>query len=153
MKLRILFSGQLLALAVRAADDDRMKWWRDARFGMFIHCFAWGSMTRKANRLYLHVLRPTPEGIAFNGLKTRIARAWLLADRSQKLDVEQADGSVRVRVPSPPQDIFVIALELAGPVETDPAITGAYHWVKDLDIRLNREKMARQRARGWKARK
>src|SRR5574340_823116 len=73
--------------------------------------------------------------------------------RRQHAAQRQADGSVRIRVPSPPQDIFVIALELAGPVETDPAITGAYHWVKDVDIRLNKEKMARQRAQGWKARK
>ncbi|MFB3829145.1 MAG: alpha-L-fucosidase [Bryobacteraceae bacterium] len=113
--------------------------------------FAWGSMTQKANRLYLHVLRSDAQGISFNGLRTRIVKAALLADRSRKVDVEQMGGAVRIRVPSPPRGIFVVALDLAGPIETDPAATGAYHWVKDVDIRLNREKMKRQRAQGWKA--
>ncbi len=40
MLMITLFSYSLLQLnAQTTAKDDRMKWWREARFGMFIH---WG---------------------------------------------------------------------------------------------------------------
>ena len=45
--------------------------------------------------------------------------------------------------------------ELAGidhqPVAVDEHASGSYHWNKGVDIKLNQEKIARQKAAGWKS--
>ncbi|MCP5116798.1 MAG: alpha-L-fucosidase [bacterium] len=114
--------------------------------------FEWGSMTRKPGKLYLHVLRWNPDGIEFPGLRSRVKRAYLLADPDQDLRVEQSGGMTLVKVPpkAPDNNVSVIALELAGNLEVDENVQGKYHWVKETGIRLNEEKMKQQRARGWK---
>ncbi|WP_431209384.1 alpha-L-fucosidase [Puia sp. P3] len=51
-KLTILFLCVLLAsggaMAQQANSDSRMAWWRDARFGMFIH---WGVYAQLAGSM------------------------------------------------------------------------------------------------------
>ncbi len=116
--------------------------------------FEWGSISQKPGKLYLHVLKWNPAGIEFTGLKTQVKRAWLLADtRRAPLKVQQdiAAGSTRIAVPAsaPSENVNVIVLELGGPLQTDPAAKGSYVWVKGIDIRLNKEKMDRQRKLGW----
>jgi alpha-L-fucosidase len=114
--------------------------------------FQWGSISQKPGKLYLHVLKWNPEGIAFPGLKTPVKRAYLLADSKRApLKVTQNAGTTTVSVPAaaPSAYVAVIALELDGPLQTDPAVQGTYVWVKNIDIRLNEEKMERQRKLGW----
>ncbi len=116
--------------------------------------FEWGSISQKPGRLYLHVLKWNPTGIACPGLKTTVKRAYLLADpKRSALKVEQdtAKGTLRVRVAAraPSELVNVIVLELNGELKTDPETKGTYHWVKGVGIRLNTEKMERQRKLGW----
>jgi alpha-L-fucosidase len=117
--------------------------------GPFDFDYEWGAMSQKPGKLYLHVLKWDPAGIAFDGLKTKIARAYLLADRSRALAVTQDGPHVRVAVPAraPDANISVIALELAGPLQIDERVTGTYHWNKDVDIKLNKDKIAAQKAK------
>ena len=122
--------------------------------GPFDYDFDWGAISRKAGRFYLHVLKWDPAGIAFDGLKTKVTRAYLLADRAKALPLHQEleAGHIRISVPAraPDENVSVIALELAGPVVVDDHATGTYHWNKGVDIKLNQEKIARQKAIGWK---
>lgn len=116
--------------------------------------FEWGSISQKPGKLYLHVLKWNPAGIEVPGVKTRVRRAYLLSDAKRKrLKVVQdlAAGSIRVQVPeaAPSELVNVIVLDLAGPVQTDPIAKGSYIWVRGVDIRLNKEKMERQRKLGW----
>ena len=122
--------------------------------GPFPFDFEWGSMTRKPGKLYLHVLKWNPEGIAFHGLKSRVKRAWLLADAERSpLEVEQdlSRGTIRVKTPrqDPSPYADVVVLELDGELKTDPNATGEYVWKKDIDIRQNTAKMEKQKALGW----
>lgn len=119
----------------------------------FDYDFEWGSMSQKPGKLYLHVLMWNPNGIVVNGLKSKVKRAYLLADKSKNLPVDQTGAIVTVRVPAkaPDGNISVIALELDGQPVIDPDAKGTYHWVKGVDIKLNTEKIEKQRAEGWKA--
>jgi len=105
--------------------------------------FPWGSMTQKANRLYLHVLAWDAGGIRLGGLISKPAKAALLADPERKpLRVEQDPqaGVTTVHVPAeaPDPNVSIIVLEFAGPIEVDPQATGTYHWVKGTGIRVRK---------------
>ncbi len=119
--------------------------------------FEWGAITQKPRRLYLHVLKWNPDGVAFYGLKSRVAKAYLLADPDQRplqVDQDTGKGSITVHVPRQPPDEndSVIVLEMSGDTVTDPNATGTYHWVKGADIKLNTEKIKKQQAMGWRDR-
>ena len=112
--------------------------------------FEWGSLTQKPDRLYLHVLKWNPDGITVEGLRTRVRRAFLAGDPGAAIGVRQEGSRVSIMSPTRPTEgdnPAIIGLELDGPLVTDPAVTGTYHWKKDVDIRLNQEKIARQRAK------
>jgi alpha-L-fucosidase len=70
--------------------------------------------TRKANTIYLHVLRWDGESVSLPGLSRRVVRSRLLT--GGQVDVKQADGRLTVFVPAAsrqPLDTLV-ALELDG---------------------------------------
>jgi alpha-L-fucosidase len=120
----------------------------------FDYDFEWGSISQKPGKLYLHVLKWNPDGIAFNGLKSKVTKAYLLADRTKApLAVEQdvTKGLIKVTVPNKPPDpnISVIVLDVPSGIEIDKSAKGQYHWKKDVGIRLNVEKIKKQRALGW----
>jgi alpha-L-fucosidase len=122
--------------------------------GPFDFDFEWGSIAQKPGKLYLHVLKWDAGGIGFDGLKTRVKKAHLLADKEQSgLSVEQdlASGTITVKGPreAPSDLVNVIVLELDGELKTDPNATGEYVWFKDIDIRQNKAKMEKQKALGW----
>ena len=121
----------------------------------FDYDFEWGAISQKPGKLYLHVLRWNPAGIVFGGLRSKVAKARLLADPARTLAFEQdpRSGLVKVNVPAqaPDQNVSVIALEIDGAARIDESAAGAYHWKKDVDIKLNRDKIAKQRALGWKS--
>ena len=107
----------------------------------FDYDFAWGSMTTKGRKLYLHVLEWNPEGIAFNGLVSKPAKAYLLADpKKTGLPVEHnaKEGMTVITVPAkgPDANVPVIVLEFDDTIEIDENATGQYHWVKDSGVRL-----------------
>ena len=74
---------------------------------------AWGESTRKGNRLYLHVFRWPDDGtLTIGGLKTRVAKAWLLADSGKPLSVE--GNTLTVPKEAPDAVDSVIAVECEG---------------------------------------
>ena len=104
--------------------------------------FPWGSMTRKGNRLYLHVLVWDPAGIAFNGLKSKPTKAYLLADTGKKqLDIEQKGDSTKILVPgqAPDPNDSVIVLEFNDTIQTNPQAAGKYIWQKTPGVTADDE--------------
>jgi alpha-L-fucosidase len=87
---------------------------------------AWGESTRRGNTLYLHVLSwPRKGRIVVGGLKSAVARAYLLADPKRTPLPARRAGELDLIVQGParaphPAD-SVIALELTGEPATDPA--------------------------------
>ena len=116
----------------------------------FDYDFEWGSLVQKNDRLFLHVLKWSPDGIAFDGLRTRVRRGFLLTDSGAAVGVQQQGSHVNVLAPYKPSEgdePAIIGLELDGPVAIDPAARGTYHWKKDTGIRLDQEKIAKQRGK------
>lgn len=117
--------------------------------------YGWGCFTYKPERLYLHVFEWQPQGLRLYGLKTKATRIWLLADPERKpLQFEQDldKGELVIQLPqqAPDPNVSVIAVDHAGQAQFDETATGSYHWKKTTGIRLNVEKIERQKAQGWK---
>lgn len=95
--------------------------------------FWWGAMTQKDQTLYLHVLEWKPEGIEFNGIVGKPAKAYFLADAERKaLPVTyDANGHLtKIEVPAEAPDFrnTVIAVEYEAPIVADVDAEGTYHW-------------------------
>jgi alpha-L-fucosidase len=95
--------------------------------------FWWGAMTQKDQKLYLHVLEWKPEGIEFNGIVGKPAKAYFLADAEQRaLPVRyDAKGHVTtVEVPAEAPDFrdTVIVLEYDSEIQADKNAEGNYYW-------------------------
>ncbi len=114
--------------------DDRMAWWLDARFGVFIH---WGpdaipslhwngkpwntgpkTLPDGQTRLYLHVFEQPADGrLILPQLNNEIRQAYRLADAEQNpLTVVRKDSTVVVSLPAEPgdQSADVVVLHLDG---------------------------------------
>lgn len=95
--------------------------------------FWWGAMTQKDQTVYLHVLEWKADGIEFNGLVGKPAKAYFLADAQRKpLPISyDANGHVtKIEVPAEAPDYrdTVIAVEYDAPIVADPNAKGKYHW-------------------------
>ncbi|WP_372807261.1 alpha-L-fucosidase [Pontiella sp.] len=95
--------------------------------------FWWGAMTQKDKTVYLHVLEWKPEGIAFNGIVGKPAKAYFLADAEKKplpVKYDAAGHVTTIEVPAKAPDArnTVIAVEYDAPVVADPEAKGSYHW-------------------------
>ena len=87
---------------------------------------AWGESTRKGDRLYLHVFEwPRNGQLVLGGLKSKISRAWLLADPTRadlKVDrLNPLDLHVRVPASAPDKADSVVVVEGDGDLVADPA--------------------------------
>lgn len=83
----------------------------------------WGRCTRKAGKLYLHVFTWPGGELVVPGLKSKVERAYLLADKTRaSLAIAAKDGNAIISVPAdaPDRIATVIVLEIAGPVEVAP---------------------------------
>jgi alpha-L-fucosidase len=104
--------------------------------------FPWGAMTQKDQTVYLHVMKWNPDGIEFNGIVGKPAKAYFLADaKREALSVKyNANGHVTtIEVPADTPDVkdTVIALEYDAPVKADPNAKGQYHWSKSTGVTHN----------------
>ena len=81
---------------------------------------AWGRITQKGNRLYLHVFNWPADGkLTVSDIDTKVRRASLLADKHQKLNVAQPNAhEIEITVPSSAPDALdsVIVLDCSGPI-------------------------------------
>jgi alpha-L-fucosidase len=87
--------------------------------------FSWGRCTVRGEKMYLHALtRPADGVLRVRGLKNEVRSARLLAEPARKLDVSRKDDVISVGVGATGWDEFdtVVALELAGPPQTDPPL-------------------------------
>lgn len=110
--------------------------------------FPWGAMTRKPKTLYLHVLKWNPDGIVFNGVVGKPAKAYFLADPERAALAVRQDTTGRITtidVPSeaPDPNDSVIVLEFNAPVEIDKAAKGRYHWSKRTGLNHGKRKVKR----------
>ena len=83
---------------------------------------AWGESTRKGKRIYLHVFQWPADGkLIVGGLKTEVAKAWLLADPKKPLNLSRNGMDLTITVPSaaPDKADSVIAIECTGEPECD----------------------------------
>jgi len=85
---------------------------------------AWGVVTKKANKLYLHVFNwPTDGKLLIGGLKTNVSKAYLLSAPSKSLTVKRlsaTDLSINVPAKNPDNADAVVVVELSGKVNADP---------------------------------
>ena len=92
---------------------------------------SWGVITTKPNRLYLHVFNWPQDKLVLYGLKNKVGKAYLLADKNTPLVVKQkSDPSfdhdeLEIALPSvaPDKHDSVIALEIDGDAKVDPTLT------------------------------
>jgi len=110
----------------------------------FDYDFEWGSISQKPGKLYLHVMKWDPDGIAFSGLRSRISEAYLLADESRSplrfnQDIDRAHFEVEVPAEPPDENVSVIVLETEGNLVVDKTVKGKYHWVKGTGIKLRKD--------------
>ncbi|WP_207535292.1 alpha-L-fucosidase [Desertivirga arenae] len=86
---------------------------------------AWGVVTEKPNKLYLHVFNwPVDGRLLVGGLKNKVTKAYLLADRTQKSlpakRLGEADITIKVPMKSPDAADAVVVLEIDGPTQAEP---------------------------------
>jgi alpha-L-fucosidase len=83
----------------------------------FYQSFAWGSITSRPNKLYLHILtQPAGGQITLPGLSGTIKNASILGGKTGKLTVVRGKDGVGINLPknfSAAKDIQVIAVEFA----------------------------------------
>ncbi len=95
---------------------------------------AWGESTRKDNRLYLHVFQwPSDGKLVVGGLKTDVAKAYLLSDKAKALPVARAGQDIVVSIPKEAPDVAdsVVVVECAGEPAADPARLLSNHVAAD----------------------
>lgn len=92
--------------------------------------FTWGRMTVKGRRLYLHFFEWPKGPFRLHGVKSRVRRAYLLADGETDLAVSQAHDkgkglyTLDMDLPrrAPDRHVSVVAVETAGRVEVDGSL-------------------------------
>jgi alpha-L-fucosidase len=82
----------------------------------------WGAITHKPGRLYLHVFEWPKKELVLPGLKSKVEKAFLLADAEKRpLPLNQQGNVLRIGVPTTPPDadVSVIVLDIPGQLEVD----------------------------------
>ena len=124
-------------------QEARLKWFREARFGLFIHWgvypapLPWGRTTQKARpgggtTLYIHVWEWPADGrIVLSGIK-QSARSGRLLPNGAAVTSSATEAGLVVTLPgaAPDPDVSVAALEFDRPLEVAgaaplPTETGA----------------------------
>jgi alpha-L-fucosidase len=85
---------------------------------------AWGRATQKPGKLYLHVFNWPKGALEAPGLKTKVTKAYLLADENRTdLEVTADESGVKVKVPqeAPDKIASVVVLEIEGQPEVSIA--------------------------------
>lgn len=86
---------------------------------------AWGYCTVKGSKLYLFVRDWPKDGVlTVPGLKNAVTSAYLLLDKSTKLQVTQAEKQIRISLPLKQADnpITVLVLDIDGSPRVDPMV-------------------------------
>ena len=88
--------------------------------------FPWGGITQKGNRLYLLFTKWPGKRFTLPGLRNRVKKATLLANKRAKIEVSQSRDNdldydiLQLTLPKRPDpNVSVIALDLEGPPDVD----------------------------------
>ena len=85
----------------------------------------WGYCTVKGTLLYFFV-RDWPQNQVLNlpFLKNKLLSAYLLSDKSRKLDISQDENFTQIQLPTTPADnpISIVVVEIEGALEVNPQI-------------------------------
>ncbi len=87
---------------------------------------SWGYTSVKGSKIYLFVRDWPKDGILkLPGLKNVAKSAYLLLDKSIKLNVNQVENSTNIALPLTPPDnpVTVVVLEIEGAISVDPSVT------------------------------
>ena len=89
----------------------------------------WGIITTKPRKLYLHVFEWPRKQLVLHGLKSKVRKAYLLSDRrslefAQRHDkvLDHSELTIQLPAAAPDKNDSVIALDLDGDVQVDPAL-------------------------------
>ena len=101
-----------------------------ARPSPFPYEQAWGIITTKPGRVYLHVFEWPRGELALYGLKSKVRRAYLLSNRAALKFTQQSDAALghealTLKLPASAPDTYdsVIALEVEGEPQVDTTLT------------------------------
>jgi alpha-L-fucosidase len=106
---------------------------KDAVYGAgpspFPYDLPWGIITTKPGKMYLHVYNWPQKSLVLYGLKSKVKRAYLLANgrtlkfnqRSDKA-LDHSEISIQLSAAAPDKNDSVIALDLTGNVEVDASL-------------------------------
>jgi len=117
----------------------------------------WGLLTTKPGRVFLHVFKWPQKSLVIYGLKSKVRRAYVLADRKGLKFTQQADAgtdhyALNIELPAsaPDKNDSVIVLDVQGETEADtsllqqpdfsitlPAFLAETHKVGDQGLRLD----------------
>jgi alpha-L-fucosidase len=84
-----------------------------------------GRCTVKGQTLYIHVMGwPVDGSIRLPGLRTKVRKAYLLAEKGKSLSFRRAGKDIVIRLPrrAPDPDATVVAVELAGAPVVEPYV-------------------------------
>jgi alpha-L-fucosidase len=106
---------------------------KDAVYGAgpspFPYDLPWGIITTKPGKMYLHVYNWPQKSLVLYGLKSKVRRAYLLANgRALKFaqgsdkSLDHSEISIRLPAAAPDKNDSVIALDLTGNVEVDASL-------------------------------
>ncbi|MCX6327186.1 MAG: alpha-L-fucosidase [Bacteroidia bacterium] len=93
--------------------------------------FKWGNITRKPGKLYLGILNWPTTGFYLEGLKNKVKKVYLLADKGQKalpfketFDKINDHHRLKIELPkqAPDKVISVVVVEIEGPASVETAI-------------------------------
>jgi alpha-L-fucosidase len=78
--------------------------------------FAWGSITSRPNKLYLHLLHPVSGPITLPGIKGKIKQVYLLEDKSVRATAKSSSQGITINLPAPITEddlfkVFVVEFE------------------------------------------
>jgi alpha-L-fucosidase len=86
---------------------------------------SWGYCTVKADKLYLFIRDWPKDGVlTLPGLKNPITSAYMLLDKSTKLQVNQGENQATIKLAQKPTDdpVSVLVLDLTGTPKVDPPV-------------------------------
>ena len=91
----------------------------------FTEAMPWGYVTRKGEKLYLHVFQwPEDQQLEIEGLRNTVNRAYMLGDRETNLKVRRNNNRLMISLSSEPENNInsVAVLEIEGEPTVDPPV-------------------------------
>ena len=93
--------------------------------------FKWGNITQKSGKLYLGIFNWPTNGFYLEGLKNKVKKVYLLADKQQKpltfkasFDKRSEHNRLKIELPkvAPDKVVSVVVVEIEGPADVETTI-------------------------------